>query len=256
MWPFRKRKRQGRPAWESSAYNLHSVGSPMSGDAIAELDDGAPARSTVSVTITNWGQLGTFHAGVKGIAAVLGLFATIHPRCTHWWCNQPDQPFNLLAEVRYSPAAPGRGFLTDCITAEICAVLDVADDGSVASFSKPLHNLFIQCTTSDAVVVSLANLIEPPISGAGELAMWQVDMANAEQTLVSTHPVSDISDGPTIQGDQSMLFLLRRADGVVHYDRMYRHLMLDREVFATPPEVTSYEELAKRRAAELRNGQG
>ena len=210
----------------------------------------------MSVTITDWGQLGTFHAGVKGIAAVLGLFTTIHPRCTHWWCNQPDQPFNLLAEIGYSPANPGRGFLTDCITAEICAVRDVADDNSSASFSRPLHKLFIQCTTSDAVVVSLANLIEPPISEAGELAMWQVDMANAEQTLVSPRTGSDVSDGPTVQGDRSMIFLLRRADGLVYYDRMYRHLMIDRKVFATPPEVTSYEELAKRRAAELLEEQG
>ena len=39
--------------------------------------------------------------------------------------------------------------------------------------------------------------------------------------------------------------------GLVNYDRMYRHLMFDREVFAPPPEVTSYEELAECRAAEL-----
>ena len=86
--------------------------------------------------------------------------------------------------------------------------------------------------------------------------MWQVDMANAEQTLVSPRTGSDVSDGPTVQGDRSMIFLLRRADGLVYYDRMYRHLMIDRKVFATPPEVTSYEELAKRRAAELLEEQG
>ena len=136
------------------------------------------------MAITNWGQLGTLHGGVKGIAAVLGLFTTIHPRCTHWWCNQPDQPFNLLAEVQYSPAAPDRGFLTDCITAEICAVRDVADDVSVASFNQPLHKMFIQCTTSDAVAVSLVNLIQPPVSEVGELAMWRMDGANMERLLI------------------------------------------------------------------------
>lgn len=37
---------------------------------------------------------------------------------------------------------------------------------------------------------------------------------------------------------------------------MYSHLMRDGQVFATPPEVTSYVELAERRAAELLEGQG
>ena len=67
-------------------------------------------RSTVSVTITNWGQLETHDVSVKGIAAVLGLFASNHAECTHWWCVQPDQPFNLLAEIGYSPANPDRGW--------------------------------------------------------------------------------------------------------------------------------------------------
>ena len=98
------------------------------------------------VPFTNWGQLGLYDAGLKGIAAVLGLLANTHAQCTHWWCRQPDQPFNLLAEIWYSPTAPDQCFPVDCITAEICTVRDVADDNSSASFSRPLHKLFIQYT--------------------------------------------------------------------------------------------------------------
>ena len=97
------------------------------------------------------GQLGLYDAGLKGIAAVLGLLANTHAQCTHWWCRQPDQPFNLLAEIWYPPTAPDQCFPVDCITAEICAVRDVADDNSSASFSRPLHNLFIQCTALELV---------------------------------------------------------------------------------------------------------
>ena len=103
------------------------------------------------VPFTNWGQLGLYDAGLKGIAAVLGLLANTHAQCTHWWCRQPDQPFNLLAEIWYSPTAPDQCFPVDCITAEICAVRDVADDNSSASFSRPLHKLFIQCTALELV---------------------------------------------------------------------------------------------------------
>ena len=103
------------------------------------------------VPFTNWGQLGLYDAGLKGITAVLGLLANTHAQCTHWWCRQPDQPFNLLAEIWYSPTAPDQCFPMDCITAEICAVRDVADDNSSASFSRPLHKLFIQCTALELV---------------------------------------------------------------------------------------------------------
>ena len=135
---------------------------------------------------------------------------------------------------------------------------DVADDNSSASFSRPLHKLFIQRTEQDVVTICIANLIDPPISEVGDMAMWQVDIANMERLLIEPIAVaaSDIPDGPTIQGGLGAIFLLRRADGLVNYDRMYRHLMIDREVFATPPEVTSYKELAARRAAELADEQG
>ena len=237
---------------------MDSAAALSAGYDMTGLDDRPSARSTVSVTITNWGQVGTYDASLKGIAAVLGPFANTHAECTHWWCNQPDQPFNLLAEIGYSPAAPDRGSLTDCVTAEICTVRDVADDVSVASFSQPLHKMFIQCTTSEAVVLSLANLIQPPVSEVGELGIWQVEMANVERLLVKPNVVaaSDIPDVPTFPGDLGAIFLLRRADGLLHYDRMYRHEVFGREVFAEPPEAVSYEELASRRAAELRNEQG
>ena len=263
MWPFRNRKHQSRPAWELPVYDVDGAASPNSSDAVAGLDDRPSANSvetsrsaTMPVPFTNWGQLELYDAGLKGIAAVLGLFANTHAKCTHWWCLQPDQPFNLLAEIWYSPNAPDQCFPVDCITAEICAVRDVADDNSSASFSRPLYKLFIQCTAWDAVAVYIANIIDPPISEPGEMGIWQVDMANLERLLVKPNAVSDISDGPTFQGDQSTIFLLRRAGGLVHYGRLYRHLLFDREVFATPPEVTSYEELAERRAAELFDEQG
>ena len=158
MWPFRKRKRQSRPAWELPIYDVDGAASPNSSDAVAGLDDRPSASSvemsqpaTVPVPFTNWGQLGLYDAGLKGITAVLGLLANTHAQCTHWWCRQPDQPFNLLAEIWYSPTAPDQCFPMDCITAEICAVRDVADDNSSASFSRPLHKLFIQCTALELV---------------------------------------------------------------------------------------------------------
>ena len=158
MWPFRKRKRQSRPAWELPIYDVDGAASPNSSDAVAGLDDRPSASpvemsqpATVPVPFTNWGQLGLYDAGLKGIAAVLGLLANTHAQCTHWWCRQPDQPFNLLAEIWYSPTAPDQCFPVDCITAEICAVRDVADDNSSASFSRPLHKLFIQCTALELV---------------------------------------------------------------------------------------------------------
>ena len=197
---------------------------------------------------------------MKGIAAVLGLFANTHAQCAHWWCNPPDQPFNLLAEIGYSPTAPAECFSRDCITAEICAVHELAGDVSSASFNQPLHKLFIQCTTSEAVVVNLANLIQPPVSEFGELAMWQVDGANMEHLLIQPNEVaaSEVPDVPRFPGDLGSIFLLRRVDRLVHYDRMYRHEVFGREVFAEPPEpeeMISYEERAARRAAELANGQ-
>ena len=158
MWPFRKRKRQSRPAWELPIYDVDGAASPNSSDAVAGLDDRPSASSvemsqpaTVPVPFTNWGQLGLYDAGLKGITAVLGLLANTHAQCTHWWCRQPGQPFNLLAEIWYSPTAPDQCFPVDCITAEICAVRDVADDNSSASFSKPLHKLFIQRTALELV---------------------------------------------------------------------------------------------------------
>ena len=74
----------------------------------------------------------------------------------------------------------------------------VADDVSVASFNQPLHKMFIQCTTSDAVAVSLANLIQPPVSEIGELAMWQVDRANMERLLIQPKEVA-ATDIPDVQ---------------------------------------------------------
>ena len=261
MWPFRKRKRQSPPAGEAPNWGVDSAAALSAGYDMTGLDDRAQSRSAVSVTITNWGPLGTHDVSVKGIAAVLGLFANTHPECTHWWCAQPDQPFNLLAEIVYSSAHPDRGSHTDCITAEICAVRDVADDVSVASFNQPLHKMFIQCTTSDAVTVSLANMIQPPVSEVGELAIWQVGGANMERLLIQPKVVaaSDVPDVPTFPGDLGAIFLLRRIDRLVHCDRMYRHEVLGREVFAEPPEppeVVSYEERAARRAAELADEQG
>ena len=254
MWPFRRRKRQSPPLREAPNWGVDSAAALSAGYDMTGFDDRPQTQSTVSVTVTNWGELGTDDVSVKGIAAVLGLFANTHTQCTHWWCNPPDQPFNLLAEIGYSRAAPDRGFHTDCITAEICAVRDVADDVARASFNQPMHKLFIQCTASDAVVVNLANLIEPPVSEFGELAMWQVDEGNIQHMLVAPREVSDIPDAPTFPGDLGAIFLLRRADGLMHYDRMYRHEVLGREVFAEPPEETSYEERAARRAAELADG--
>ena len=256
MWPFRKRKRQSSPAGEAPNWGVDSAAALSAGYDMTGLDDRAQARSTISVTVTNWGQLGTHDVSVKGIAAVLGLFANTHPQCAHWWCNRPDQPFNLLAEMWYAPAAPDKGFLTDCITAEICPVRDVADDVSAASFNQPVHKMFIQCTTSDAVAVSLANLIQPPVSEFGELAMWRMDEANMERLLIKPREVAatDIPDVPMMPGELGAIFLLRRVDRLVHYDRMYRHEVFGREVFAEPPEpdeVISYEERAARRAAEL-----
>jgi len=109
--------------------------------------------------------------------------------------------------------------------------------------------------------VSLANLIQPPVSEFGELAMWRVDGANMERLLIQPKVVaaSDIPDVPTFPGDLGAIFLLRRVDRIVYYDRMYRHEVLGREVFAEPPEppeVISYEERAARRAAELAEEQG
>ena len=184
MWPFRKRKRQSPPLKEAPNWGVDSAAALSAGYDMTGLDDRPQAQSTISVTITNWGQIEAHEVDVNGIAAVLGLFANTHVHCTHWWCNPPDQPFNLLAEIEYSQAAPGRGFQTDCITAEICAVRHVADDVSSAWFNQPLHKLFIQRTASNAVVVSLANLIQPPVSEFGELAMWQVDGGSAQRLLV------------------------------------------------------------------------
>ena len=84
--------------------------------------------------------------------------------------------------------------------------------------------------------MNLANLIEPPVAEASELAMWQVDMANIEHLLIKPNAVvaSDIADGRTIQGELGAIFLLRRADGLIHYDRMYRREAFGREVFAEP----------------------
>ena len=53
-----------------------------------------------------------------------------------------------------------------------------------------------------------------------------------------------------------MTFLLKRRGAFWSYERMSSHLMKDGQVFATPPEVTSYVELAERRAAELFEDQG
>ena len=113
---------------------------------------------------------------------------------------------------------PAECFSRDCITAEICAVREVASDVSSASFNQPLHKLFIQCTTSEAVVVNLANLIQPPVSEFGELAMWQVDGANMEHLLIQPKEVaaSDIPDVPRFPGDLGAIFLLRRTSGLVH----------------------------------------
>ena len=218
MWPFRKRKRQSRPAGEAPNWGVDSAAALGAGYDMTGLDDRPPARSTVSVTITNWGQLGTHDISVKGIAAVLGLFANTHVECTHWWCYQPDQPFNLLAEIGYSSAHPDRGSHTDCITAEICAVRDVADDVSSASFNQPLHKMFIQCTTSEAVFVNLANLIQPPVSETGELGIWQVDGAHTEHLLIQPKEVaaSDVPDVPRFPGNLGAIFLLRRTSGLVH----------------------------------------
>ena len=261
MWPFRKRKRHDPPVQQAPNWGVDSAAALSAGYDMTGLDDHPQAQSALSVTITDWGQLGTHDASVKGIAAVLGLFANTHHQCAHWWCNPPDQPFNLLAEIGYSQAAPDRGSLTDCITAEICAVREVADDVSSASFNQPLHKLFIQCTTSEAVVVNLANLIQPPVAEAGELGIWQVDGANLEHLLIQPNEVaaSDVLDVPRFPGDLGAIFLLRRIDRLVHCDRMYRHEVFGREVFAEPPEpeeIISYEERAARRAAELANGQG
>lgn len=259
MRPFRKRKRQKPPLQQAPHWGVDSAAALSAGYDMTGLDDRTPAQSIISVTIIDWGQLGTHDTSVKGIAAVLGLFANTHAQCAHWWCSPPDQPFNLLAEIWYSPADIDRGSLTDCITAEICAVRDVADDVSSASFNQPLHKMFIQRTTSEAVVVNLANLVQPPVSEFGELGIWQVDGVNMEHLLIQPNDVaaSDIPDVPRFPGDLGAIFLLRRVDKLVHCDRMYRHEVFGREVFAEPPEepeVISYEERVVRRAAETANG--
>ena len=202
MWPFRKCKRQDPPLQQAPNWGVDSAAALSAGYDMTGLDDRPQAQSTISVTVTNWEELGTHDASVKGIAAVLGLFANTHAECTHWWCRQPDQPFNLLAEIWYTSAAPDKGFLTDCITAEICAVRDVADDVSAASFNQPLHKMFIQCTTSDVVAVSLANLIQPSVSEFEELAMWQVDGANMERLLIQPKEVA-ASDVPKCRRPQA-----------------------------------------------------
>ena len=158
MWPFRKRKRQSRPAWELPIYDVDGAASPNSSDAVAGLDD-RPSASSVEMSqpgncaraLHKLGAARALRRRSEGITAVLGLLANTHAQCTHWWCRQPDQPFNLLAEIWYSPTAPDQCFPMDCITAEICAVRDVADDNSSASFSRPLHKLFIQCTALELV---------------------------------------------------------------------------------------------------------
>ena len=138
---------------------------------------------------------------------------------------------------------------------------DVADDVSSASFNQPIHKLFIQCTTSEAVVVNLANLLQPPVSEAGELGIWQVDGAHTEHLLILPNEVaaSDIPDVPRPPGELGAIFLLRRVDRLVHCDRMYRHEVFGREVFAEPPEpdeAISYQERAPRRATEVAEEQG
>ena len=49
MWPFRKRKRQSRPAWELPIYDVDGAASPNSSDAVAGLDD-RPSASSVEMS--------------------------------------------------------------------------------------------------------------------------------------------------------------------------------------------------------------
>ena len=64
--------------------------------------------------------------------------------------------------------------------------------------------------TIESVVVSAANIIEGPIAEAGNMAVWQVDVENAELFLVNPDDVSSIEAGPTIDDVRSVAFLLQR----------------------------------------------
>ena len=103
------------------------------------------------VPFTNWGQLGLYDAGLKGIAAVPGTVGQ-YSCPVHTLVVSPAGPtVQSLGGDLVFPYCPRPMLSLDCITAEICAVRDVADDNSSASFSRPLHKLFIQCTALELV---------------------------------------------------------------------------------------------------------
>lgn len=241
MWPFKKRRKEELPPWDSAASGtIAEANTPR-----APNDGLISEEELASVEFSNWWAIGKqFDLTERGIATLLGWLIYLDS------IREPEPSMELVAAVAYRVhASPRPGGWSDSINILLHHVDDAENDDARVSFNSPFMELVMAYAASGFVVVDASAFYPLPSDddhvAKAAMVTPRIDISSSRCYLISPQPVSKVDTAPGIESQGFMPgtpFLLRRTLGAWNCRRMHWHLLDHSNVYAEPPEATTLEE--------------